>query len=102
LKLYYGDLTFKKESVGKMVPFFESKFKDVLEVIRENNNMTVVIEYTNTEFKHYKGESVIVAGGYIKVMDEIKRIYNEPNHVIKNVYMQLFTGKDVKELIEEE
>lgn len=76
------------------------KLKSILKVARKFPENLFIIEYKNKNLTHYGGESSTCKGDYL--YDNIKRIHKDKNLVIKNIYMQLCSAYEVKDLFEEE
>ena len=76
------------------------KLKSILKVAREYPENLFTIEYRNKNLIHYGGESKTCKGDTL--YNNIVRIYENKNFVIKNIYMQLCTAIEVKDLFKED
>lgn len=76
------------------------KLKSILKVAREYPENLFTIEYRNKNLIHYGGESTTCKGD--NLYSNIVRIYENKNFVIKNIYMQLCTAIEVKDLFKED
>lgn len=76
------------------------KYRQIIDIVRENNAMPVVIEYRRKNLKNYAGES-ITCHGYNELIYNLSKLSIDSIE-IKKVYMLLFESKDMKDLFEEE
>lgn len=76
------------------------KLRNILSVARKYPENLFTIEYRNKNLIHYGGESTTCKGD--NLYNNIVRIYKNKNFVIKNIYMELCTVIEVKDLFEEE
>ena len=76
------------------------KLKSILKVAREEPENLCTIEYRNKKLMQYGGESTTCKGD--NLYNNIVKIYENKNFVIKNIYMQLCTAIEVKDLFKED